>query len=120
MMQVNSTDPQQQAMSQAMQFMPIMYIFIAFRMPAGLVLYWVASNVFTLVRQSFIYGWGSVLPAGALRLSPPLHRGLSEKSAQRPTVGASNGTNNGAVASSAVAAPNAPRKAKKRRKRSPP
>ena len=111
MMQVQSTDPQQQTMNQAMQFMPIMYIFIAFSMPAGLVLYWVASNVFTLVQQSFIYGWGSVLPwrqAPALavssgrmpsrELSAPAESGSIES-------GASNGSTSGA-----------PRRPKKRRK----
>ncbi|HUX85887.1 MAG TPA: YidC/Oxa1 family membrane protein insertase [Chloroflexota bacterium] len=116
MMQVNSTDQQQQTMNQAMQFMPIMYIFIAFRMPAGLVLYWVASNVFTLIQQSFIYGWGSVLPgrrAPALATAAP--RAIREP-AQRSTVAASNGTTNGAAASTTVATTNAPRKAKKRRK----
>jgi len=64
MMQVNATDPQQKTMNQAMQFMPIMYIFISFKMPAGLVLYWVASNVFSMIQQSFYYGWSSVIPSG--------------------------------------------------------
>lgn len=64
MMQVNATDPQQKTMNQAMQFMPIMYIFISFQMPAGLVLYWVASNVFSMIQQSFYYGWSSVIPRG--------------------------------------------------------
>jgi len=116
MMQVNSTDPQQQAMNQAMQFMPLMYIFIAFRMPAGLVLYWVASNVFTLIQQSFIYGWGSVLPGRrAPALATPATRAIREP-AQRPAGNPSNVTSNGTVATTTVAAPNPQRRAKKRRK----
>src|ERR1035437_4783152 len=57
MMQTNATDPQQKSMNQAMQFMPIMYLFISARMPSGLVLYWVASNAFTMIQQSFYTGW---------------------------------------------------------------
>jgi YidC/Oxa1 family membrane protein insertase len=64
MMAVRSTDPQQQSMNQAMQFMPIMYLVFAYSMPAGLVLYWVASNVFTLIQQSFYTGWSQVWPLG--------------------------------------------------------
>jgi YidC/Oxa1 family membrane protein insertase len=66
MMQVNATDPQQKSMNQAMQFMPIMYLFISYRMPAGLVLYWVASNAFTMIQQSFYTGWKGVIPAGLI------------------------------------------------------
>ena len=66
MMQVNATDPQQKSMNQAMQFMPIMYLFISARMPAGLVLYWVASNAFTMIQQSFYTGWKGVIPAGLI------------------------------------------------------
>jgi YidC/Oxa1 family membrane protein insertase len=66
MMQVNTTDPQQKSMNQAMQFMPIMYLFISAHMPAGLVLYWVASNTFTMIQQSFYTGWKGVIPAGLI------------------------------------------------------
>ena len=52
----------QQSMNQAMQFMPLMYLVFANTMPAGLVLYWVASNIFTMVQQSFYTGWSQVLP----------------------------------------------------------
>jgi YidC/Oxa1 family membrane protein insertase len=64
MMAVKSTDPQQQSMNQAMQFMPLMYLVFAYSMPAGLVLYWVVSNVFTLIQQSFYTGWSQVWPFG--------------------------------------------------------
>jgi YidC/Oxa1 family membrane protein insertase len=66
MMQTNATDPQQKSMNQAMQFMPIMYLFISARMPSGLVLYWVASNAFTMIQQSFYTGWKGVIPAGLI------------------------------------------------------
>ncbi|MBI2953784.1 MAG: membrane protein insertase YidC [Chloroflexi bacterium] len=60
MMMPRSTDPQQKMMNQMMQFMPIMFIFFAFSVPAGLVLYWVTSNLFTFVQQYFTTGWGSL------------------------------------------------------------
>jgi hypothetical protein len=62
MMTPQSTDPQQKTMNQMMQFMPIMFIFFAFSVPSGLVLYWVTSNIFSIVQQYFMMGWGSLLP----------------------------------------------------------
>ncbi|MGC8878909.1 MAG: YidC/Oxa1 family membrane protein insertase [Anaerolineae bacterium] len=49
-----SSDQQQAMMSQMMMFMPIMFGFFALQVPQGLVLYWVTSNLFTLVQQYFI------------------------------------------------------------------
>lgn len=119
MMQVNTTDPQQKSMNQAMQFMPIMYLFISYRMPAGLVLYWVASNVFSLVQQSFYTGFKSALPwvtapAPALTESRPRREPVQVASAERPRLPEST---NGTVDHRATTAPTpAPRRAKKRRK----
>ncbi len=119
MMQVPTTDPQQQTMNQAMQFMPIMYIFISFKMPAGLVLYWVASNVFTMIQQSFFYGWGSVLPAGLLAAGTsaaarpaPRQRRAEPGQTEHPAVESLNGR----ATPTAVAPPSPPRRPKKRRK----
>ncbi|MBX6770229.1 MAG: membrane protein insertase YidC [Chloroflexi bacterium] len=114
MIQVQTTDPQQQAMNQAMQLMPLMYIVISIKMPAGLVLYWAASNLFTLIQQSFFYGWGSVLPGRrrpALAVSAP--RPSSGAAAPRPSPEPANGR----VSAPAAGAPaGAPRRVKKRRK----
>ncbi|MCL5026275.1 MAG: YidC/Oxa1 family membrane protein insertase [Chloroflexi bacterium] len=63
MMTPHSDDPQQQMMNSMMQFMPLMFVFFAFQVPAGLVLYWATSNLFSLVQQYFMTGWGSLLPA---------------------------------------------------------
>jgi YidC/Oxa1 family membrane protein insertase len=60
MMTPNSDDPQQKMMSSMMQFMPLMFVFFSFQVPAGLVVYWVTSNIFSLVQQYFITGWGSL------------------------------------------------------------
>lgn len=62
MMTPRTSDPQQQTMNQMMQFMPIMFVFFAFSVPSGLVLYWVTSNLFSVVQQYFTMGWGSLFP----------------------------------------------------------
>jgi YidC/Oxa1 family membrane protein insertase len=49
----SSSDPQQAAMNQAMMFMPLMFGFFAIQVPAGLVLYWVTSNLLQLIQQYF-------------------------------------------------------------------
>jgi hypothetical protein len=51
-------DPQQQAMMRTMAFMPLMYLFFFSQTPAGLVLYWLISNVFTMFQQFFTTGLG--------------------------------------------------------------
>jgi YidC/Oxa1 family membrane protein insertase len=57
-----SKDPQQAAMQQTMLLMPFMFGFITLQVPAGLTLYWVTSNIFSMIQQYFITGWGSLLP----------------------------------------------------------
>ncbi len=57
-----SQDPQQAAMQQTMLLMPFMFGFITLQVPSGLTLYWVVSNVFSMIQQYFITGWGSLLP----------------------------------------------------------
>ena len=51
-------DPQQQAMMRSMAFMPLMYLFFFLNTPAGLVLYWLTSNVFSMFQQYFTIGFG--------------------------------------------------------------
>ena len=124
MMQATTTDPQQKSMNQAMQFMPIMYLFISARMPSGLVLYWVASNAFTMIQQSFYTGWKGVIPAGLLSglgLTAPAV--IQSRPRQEPVVVAPaqlNGPSesNGAVLgrSELVASSQPPRRTKRRRK----
>jgi hypothetical protein len=78
-------DPQQQAMMRSMAFMPLMYLFFFLNTPAGLVLYWLTSNVFSMFQQYFTVGFGllggdierltgrDVQPPWAhLRMSPPV------------------------------------------------
>jgi YidC/Oxa1 family membrane protein insertase len=71
-------DPQQQAMTRMMMFMPLVFAYIAFIFPAGAVLYWTTSSVIGVVQQYFISGWGSL--ANYLKFLPP--DGKAHKSAQ--------------------------------------
>jgi len=56
-----SADPQQRAQSQMMLWvMPLMFGFLAMSFPSGLALYWLASNVISIVIQYFVAGWGGL------------------------------------------------------------
>ncbi len=53
-------DPQQRQMNTMMQIMPVMVIVFGLQVPAGAVLYWTVSSVFSAIMQYFITGWGSL------------------------------------------------------------
>ena len=56
-----STDPQQQSMSRIMLWvMPLMFGFFSLTLPSGLSLYWVASNIISLILQYRVTGWGTL------------------------------------------------------------
>lgn len=57
MMTPANPDPQQSSMNQMMMFMPLMFGFFAMQVPQGLALYWVTSNLFSLIQQYFVTGW---------------------------------------------------------------
>ncbi len=49
------------SMQQQMIFiMPLMTGFLAASFPAGLAIYWVATNLFSIVQQYFVSGWGGL------------------------------------------------------------
>jgi YidC/Oxa1 family membrane protein insertase len=61
MMATPSADPQQQAMADSMALtMPIMFGMITLQVASGLALYFVATNVFGIVQQYSIGGWGGL------------------------------------------------------------
>lgn len=64
------TDPQQESMQRMMQLMmPLMFGFICLTLPSGLGLYFVASTIFSVVVQYYIYGWGNLFtPAPAKQI----------------------------------------------------
>lgn len=63
MMVLPNADPQQQTMNRMMTtFMPIMLLVFSVGFPAGLVLYWFATNLASMAQQFFTTGWGELLP----------------------------------------------------------
>lgn len=57
-----STNPQQKSQAQMMiVMMPLMFVFLSLTFPSGLALYWIISNVITIVIQYMITkSWGSL------------------------------------------------------------
>ena len=56
-----TTDPQQQAQSQMMLIMmPLLFAFMTLKFSSGLALYWVASNIISIIMQYFVTGWGGL------------------------------------------------------------
>jgi YidC/Oxa1 family membrane protein insertase len=56
-----STDSQQQAQSQMMLWMmPLLFAFMTMSFPSGLALYWVTSNIVSIIMQYFVTGWGGL------------------------------------------------------------
>ena len=63
---VNPTDQEQQTlqMQRTMIWLsPLMIGYFALNVPAGLGLYWFVGNLVSIIQQSFVVGWGNVLPA---------------------------------------------------------
>lgn len=62
-----TSDPKQRSQSQMMTvMMPLMFAFLALSFPSGLALYWMVTNLITIIMQYFtLGGWGSLLPARA-------------------------------------------------------
>jgi YidC/Oxa1 family membrane protein insertase len=64
--------PQQQQMQMVTRIMPVLLMFFSFNFPAGVVIYWVTTNLWTIVQQRIILaahppiqvgaGGGAVLP----------------------------------------------------------
>jgi YidC/Oxa1 family membrane protein insertase len=64
-----STDPQARMMQSMSYYFPLITVVIAWSLPAGLSLYWVATTVFQIVQQYVVTGWGQLA-----RFLPFLHR----------------------------------------------
>ncbi len=63
-----TADPRQQAQSRIMLWMmPLMFGFFALTFPSGLALYWMMSNIITIVIQYYVTGWGALFPSMAGR-----------------------------------------------------
>lgn len=85
MMNRMTNDPQQQMIQKVMQFMPIMIVFFAMQFPAGLALYWVVSNVFSIGQQWVIMRDKSLeAPVKAPEPAPTDNTGKSAETTQSP------------------------------------
>ena len=80
-----SQDPQQAAMQQTMLIMPFMFGFITLQVPSGLTLYWVISNIFSIIQQYFITGWGSLLPSKEGEKAPKAKKEAKANGVEGPT-----------------------------------
>jgi YidC/Oxa1 family membrane protein insertase len=61
----NPTDQELQTMQMQRTMVlisPLMILFFALNVPAGLGLYWFVGNCVSIIQQSFVVGWGNVLP----------------------------------------------------------
>jgi YidC/Oxa1 family membrane protein insertase len=78
----NPTEQEQQtqSMQRTMVWLsPLMIGYFALNVPAGLGLYWFIGNCVSIIQQSFVVGWGNVLPARF----------------RRPAIGGASGAGNG-------------------------
>jgi YidC/Oxa1 family membrane protein insertase len=55
-----TVDPQQKMMQSMQYYFPLITVFIAWNLPAGLGLYWVTTTLFGIVQQYFVSGWGQL------------------------------------------------------------
>ena len=87
-----TNDPQARQMQTFAKIMPIMLVVFAYTFPAGVVLYWVTTNVWTIVQQQIIFRAAPELPSPpraeaegdgkpAGKGAPKLRRGKSSKEA---------------------------------------
>ncbi len=61
-------DPKQRSMGSMMLWMmPLMFTFLSLQFPSGLALYWVTSNLISIVIQYFVTGWGGLVKSTAGR-----------------------------------------------------
>jgi len=56
--QQKSDDPQQRMMQSMTYYFPIITVVIAWGLPSGLAVYWVATTLFQIVQQYVVTGWG--------------------------------------------------------------
>jgi YidC/Oxa1 family membrane protein insertase len=98
----NPTD--QELQSQQMQrtmvlLSPLMILYFAITVPAGLGLYWFVGNCVSIIQQSFVTGWGNLLPkwGGSTRdkTVDPKGGGGSKNGPSNGTKGGKNPPRNG-------------------------
>jgi YidC/Oxa1 family membrane protein insertase len=97
----NPTEQEQQTqqMQRTMVWLsPLMIGYFALNVPAGLGLYWFVGNCVSIIQQSFVVGWGNVLPARFRRTvsgGSDAKGGTPSPPKKGPDSGPKNGPRNG-------------------------
>jgi YidC/Oxa1 family membrane protein insertase len=69
---IQSVDERQQSMNNMMQWMlPLMFGVFTFTFPSGLAIYWVISNLISIVMQYYTTGWGGLATLWAKKAPAP-------------------------------------------------
>lgn len=55
-------DPNTRIQRQTMLFLPLISVAYGGFLPAGLFIYWITANIFSIVQQYLIVGWGAMFP----------------------------------------------------------
>jgi YidC/Oxa1 family membrane protein insertase len=58
----NNDDPNVRIQRQMMLFLPLISVAYGSLLPAGLFIYWIVGNIFSIVQQYLIVGWGAMFP----------------------------------------------------------
>ena len=58
----NNDDPNLRIQRQMMLFLPLISVAYGSLLPAGLFIYWIVGNLFSIVQQYLIVGWGAMFP----------------------------------------------------------
>ena len=58
----NNDDPNIRVQRQMMLFLPLISVAYGSLLPAGLFIYWIVGNIFSIVQQYLIVGWGAMFP----------------------------------------------------------
>ena len=77
-------DPQAQQMQMMMKIMPVMLMFFSFQFAAGLTLYWLTTNVWSIVQQHLMLRVAPAVPAA--EVAEPAAAG-AVKASKKPTSG---------------------------------
>ncbi len=112
---LKNVDPQQRWL---MRLLPVGFTIFLISFPAGLFVYWITSNLFTLAQNYLIYnhGPGKRPAAGAKNPAPTAAKTRVSNGSSDGTSGAANGSGNGTGDAAAQAAKVAKRKRRKKKK----
>jgi YidC/Oxa1 family membrane protein insertase len=83
-----ATDPKQQSTTQITTLMmPLMFAMFTLSFPSGLALYWVVSNIISIIIQYFVQGgWGYFTPPAIFKPQPQQQKVISAAEQQSKTI----------------------------------